>query len=57
MCDKRLNDKFLYYYHLHLSESRFKDQSIPLSPLFVVSTIDMWESRKWLGKNILWSTV
>ena len=26
---------------------------IPLSPLSVVSTIVMWESSQWLGKNIV----
>ena len=29
---------------------------IPLSPLSVVSTMVMWESRQWLGKNIVHST-
>ena len=29
---------------------------IPLSPLSVVSTMDMWESSQWLGKNIVQST-
>ena len=29
---------------------------IPLSPLSVVSTMVMWESSQWLGKNIVWST-
>ena len=29
---------------------------IPLSPLSVLSTMVMWESSQWLGKNILRST-
>ena len=29
---------------------------IPLSPLSVISTIVMWESSQWLGKNIVLST-
>ena len=29
---------------------------IPLSPLSIVSTMVMWESSQWLGKNILRST-
>ena len=29
---------------------------IPLSPLSVVSTMVMWESSQWLGKNIVRST-
>ena len=29
---------------------------IPLSPLSVVSTMVMWESSRWLGKNIVPST-
>ena len=29
---------------------------IPLSPLSIVSTMVMWESSQWLGKNIVWST-
>ena len=29
---------------------------IPLSPLSVVSTMVMWESNQWLGKNIVRST-
>ena len=29
---------------------------IPLSALSIVSTIVMWESSQWLGKNIVWST-
>ena len=31
-------------------------QFIPLSPLSVVSTMVMWESSQWLGKNIVQST-
>ena len=30
---------------------------IPLSPLFVVSTMIIKESSQWLGKNIVWSIV
>ena len=30
---------------------------IPLSPLSVVSTMFMWESSQWLGRNIVQSTV
>ena len=29
---------------------------IPFSPLSVVSTMVMWESSQWLGKNIVRST-
>ena len=29
---------------------------IPLSPLSVVTTMVMWESSQWLGKNIVQST-
>ena len=29
---------------------------IPLSPLSVVSTMVMWESSQWLGKNTVRST-
>ena len=29
---------------------------LPLSPLSVVSTMVMWESSQWLGKNIVLST-
>ena len=29
---------------------------IPLSPLSVVSTMVMWESSQWLGRNIMRST-
>ena len=29
---------------------------IPLSTLFVVSTMFIWESSQWLGKNIVRST-
>ena len=29
---------------------------VPLSPLSVVSTMVMWESSQWLGKNIVRST-
>ena len=29
---------------------------IALSPLSLVSTMVMWESSKWLGKNTMWST-
>ena len=29
---------------------------IPLSPLSIVSTMVMWESSQWLGKNIVQST-
>ena len=28
----------------------------PLSPLFIVSIMVMWESSQWLGKNIVWTT-
>ena len=27
---------------------------IPLSTLFVVSTMVIWESSQWLGENIVW---
>ena len=29
---------------------------VPLSPLSVISAMVMWESRQWLGKNIMRST-
>ena len=29
---------------------------IPLSPLSIVSTMVMWESNQWLGKNVVRST-
>ena len=29
---------------------------IHLSQLSIVSTVAMWESSQWLGKNIVWST-
>ena len=29
---------------------------IPLSTLSVVSTMVLWESSQWLGKNIMWIT-
>ena len=29
---------------------------IPLSPLFVVLTMVIWEISQWLGRNIVWST-
>ena len=29
---------------------------IPLSPLSIVSTMVMWKSSQWLGKNIVRST-
>ena len=29
---------------------------IPLSPLYAVSTMVMWESSQWLGKNIVRGT-
>ena len=29
---------------------------IPLLPLSFVSTMALWESSQWLGKNIMWST-
>ena len=29
---------------------------IPLSPLTILSLLVMWESNRWLGKYIAWST-
>ena len=51
------------WFDLRLGQSSFRGlviviatQFIPLSPLSVVSTMVMWESNHWLGKNIVRST-